>query len=144
MNEAYEKKLQNQFGSFCIKVLKHEAIQIHREKDRVKNFEITMSETGHAERNQIISQDRYFKMDHVFEVQGIPVVVAGDLLAEAIGQLPQGRRDVILLSYFLEMSDMDIGKQLNLVRSAVAKRRVVSLKELYKFLKKEGFDCQDL
>lgn len=41
--------------------------------------------------------------EHVFDVQGLPVVVTGDLLADALAQLPEGKRDVILLSYFLGM-----------------------------------------
>ena len=33
------------------------------------------------------------------------VFVVGDLLAEALSQLPEDKRDVILLSYFLGMTD---------------------------------------
>ena len=51
----------------------------------------------------------------VFEVQGLPVVVTGDLLADALAQLPEDKRDVILLSYFLGMTDREISEKLNVV-----------------------------
>ena len=87
--------------------------------------------------------DRYFTDEHVFEVQGLPVVVADDLLAEAIAQLPEGKRDVILLSYFLGMSDREISERLNVVRQTISKRRLVTLKELREYLMKEGFEWPD-
>ena len=46
--------------------------------------------------------------EHIFDVHGKPVVVTGDLLAEAIAKLPEDKRDVILLSYFLGMTDREI------------------------------------
>lgn len=88
--------------------------------------------------------DRYFMGDHVFEVHGLPVVVSGDLLAEAIACLPAGKRDVILLSYFLGMSDREISQRLNLVRQTVSKRRLVSLKELREHLTKEEWEWPDV
>ena len=81
--------------------------------------------------------------EHVFEVQGLPVVVTGNLLADAIAQLPGGKRDVILLSYFLGMSDREISERLNVVRQTISKRRLTTLKELREYLMKEGFEWPD-
>ena len=38
------------------------------------------------------------------------------LIAEALQALSERKRNVILLSYFLEMSDADIAREMNLVR----------------------------
>ena len=84
-----------------------------------------------------------FHDEHVFEVQGLPVVVTGNLLAEAIAQLPEGKRDVILLSYFLGMSDREISERLNVVRQTISKRRLTTLKELREYLMKERFEWPD-
>ena len=81
--------------------------------------------------------------EHVFDVQGLPVVVTGDLLADALAQLPEGKRDVILLSYFLGMSDREISERLNVVRQTISKRRLTTLKELREYLMKEGFEWPD-
>ena len=140
MKDAWERKLQNQFGAFCVKVLKNEAKYIQRDatfrSNRTVHFDC-LSESGMA---IAVTEDQYFSSDHVFEVLGMPIVVTGDTLAKAIAALPEYKRDVILLSYFLEMSDREIGERLNAVRQTVAKRRLVTLKELHEYLIKEGFD----
>ena len=84
--------------------------------------------------------DKHFTDEYVFEVLGLPVVVTGDLLAGALMQLPESKRDVILLSYFLGMTDREISDKLNIVRQAVSKRRLVTLKKLREYLVKEGFE----
>ena len=76
--------------------------------------------------------------EHVFEVLGLPVVVTGNVLADALAQRPEGKRDVILLSYFLGMTDREISEKLHIVHQTVSKRRLVTLKELYEYLVKEG------
>ena len=78
-----------------------------------------------------------------FDVQGLPVVVNGNILADALAQLPKGKRDVILLSYFLDMTDREISEKLNIVHQTVSKRRRTTLKELRKYLVKEGFEWPD-
>ena len=86
---------------------------------------------------------QYFMDEHIFEVQGLPVVATGNLLAEAIAQLPEDKRDVILLSYFLGMNDREISERLNVVRQTISKRRLTTLKELREYLMKEGFEWPD-
>ena len=67
----------------------------------------------------------------------------GDLLADALAQLPEDKRDVILLSYFLGMTDREISEKLNVVHQTVSKRRLTTLKELREYLMKEGFEWTD-
>ena len=68
---------------------------------------------------------------------GFEVAVADELLAEALKTLPQDRLQIILLSYFLGMSDPEIAGRLNLIRRTVSHRRKNSLQELKKFM--EGY-----
>ena len=74
--------------------------------------------------------DDYFAEDRTFDVLGYIVRIASDELAEAITSLPAEKRNIILLSYFLEMTDMEIAELLNMVRSSVAYRRTATLKLL--------------
>jgi len=85
--------------------------------------------------------DEYFAQDHFFNVLGKNVVVKGDELAEALSSLPEQRRDILLLSYFLDMSDKEIGEKLNLVRRTVQYQRASSLKQLKQIL--EGGNTED-
>lgn len=143
MKDSYEQRIQNQFGGFYVKVLKNEARYIQREYARRREQETSLDDLTANELEQTASKDRYFNDEHVFEVIGIPVVVTGNLLADAIAQLPEEKRNVILLSYFLGMSDREISERMNVVRQTISKRRLVTLKELRKYLIKEGFEWPD-
>lgn len=143
MKDSYEQRIQNQFGGFCARVLKNEARHIQREYARRRDQEKSLDDLTASELEQTAVWDEYFMDEHVFEVQGFPVVVTGNLLAEAIAQLPEDKRDVILLSYFLGMNDREISERLNVVRQTISKRRLVTLKELREYLMKEGFEWPD-
>ncbi len=143
MKDSLELRIQNQFGAFCTRVLKNEARYIQREYIRRRDQEKSLDDLAASELEQTAVWDKHFMDEHVFEVQGLPVVVTGNLLADAIAQLPEGKRDVILLSYFLGMSDRKISERLNVVRQTISKRRLTTLKELREYLMKEGFEWPD-
>ena len=132
MKDSNEHRIQNQFGAFCTTVLKNEARYIQRECTRRRDQEKPLGELTASELEQTATWDKYFMDEHVFEVQGLPVVVTGNLLADAIAQLPGGKRDVILLSYFMDMSDREIGELLDMARRTVQHRRTDTLAELRK------------
>ena len=69
---------------------------------------------------QFAVRDTYFTDSRTFEVIGHSVCIDDETLAEAISALPVDRRDIILLSYFLDMSDAEIANVLNMVRRSVA------------------------
>ena len=144
MKDSYEQRVQNQFGGFCTRVLKNEANRIHNEYARQREIEKSLDAVTPEELEQIAVMDQYFQDDHVFEVLGKQVVVTGDLLAEAIAKLPDRKRDIILLTYFLGLTDREISKYLNIVHQTVSKNRIRILKELREILEKEGFEWPEL
>lgn len=143
MKDSIELRIQNQFGAFCAKVLKNEARHIQREYARLRSQEKSLDELTASELEQAAVWDKHFMGEHVFDVRGLPVIVTGDLLADALAQLPEGKRDVILLSYFLGMTDREISDKLSIVHQTVSKRRLTTLKELREYLMKEGFEWPD-
>lgn len=78
--------------------------------------------------------DTYFTDTHILSVLNCDVIVNDDNIAQALKNLPEHKRDIILLSYFLDMSDREIADRLNMVRSTVQYRRKSILKELKKFM----------
>ena len=135
-SKSYEERIQNQFGGFCTRVLKNEAKYIYRELSNQAVKEKVFDELSDKELSELAVFDNYFNSEHVFNVHGKEVVVNGDLLAEALEKLPADKRDVILLSYFLEMTDAEIGKELDTVRQNISKRRAYILKLMRKYLKR--------
>ena len=68
----------------------------------------------------------------VFEVCGYRIPVNDDRLAAALAKLLREKRDVILLSYYMDMSDREIGELLDMARRTVQHRRTDTLAELRK------------
>ena len=49
MKDSYEQRIQNQFGAFCVKVLKNEARHIQREYARLRDQEKSLGELTASE-----------------------------------------------------------------------------------------------
>ncbi len=144
MKDSYEQRVQNQFGSFCTRVLKNAAYDILNEYTRQRDREKSLDNLSPDEQAQTASYDKYFQDEYIFEVLGRKVIVVGDLLAASLAQLPDKKRDIILLSYFLGMTDREISEQLNVVRQVISRRRGSILKELREYLEKEGFEWPEI
>ena len=68
---------------------------------------------------------------------GFDVEVRGDLLSDAIDSLSPRKREVILLSYFLDMTDVDIARLMGNTPANIHYHRTSALETLKKYLKKE-------
>ncbi|MBR3807894.1 MAG: hypothetical protein IKJ15_05935 [Lachnospiraceae bacterium] len=66
------------------------------------------------------------------------VEVKDELIGEALKCLAEKKRNVILLSFFMDMTNTEIPKHMNLVRSTIHHHRISSLQALKKIL--EGLE----
>ena len=89
---------------------------------------------------QLFTTDEY-KSDYFrFQVSGFDVLVKNELLAEALTALPERKRDIVLLSYFLDMSDTEIGELLNVARTTVFRHRKSALAKIKQYLEGKADD----
>ena len=102
---SHEEHIRHTFDAFCKKVLRNEARDYLDELARQRNREISFSDLPVEVMEQLSVCDDYFADDRTFDVLGNTVQIASDELAEAIAALPKQKRDIILLSYFLDMPD---------------------------------------
>lgn len=132
----FSQGLKNVFIAFCIKVLKNEARNCYKELERRKKVisihELTMDQLSYL--NKIEEYEIEF---YQFEVMGYKIIVKDDILAKAIQQLPPKKKDIILLSFFLDMSDTEIAKKMNVVQSTISRHRVTTLKKLKNIIMEE-------
>ena len=98
-----------------------------------------MSEMSEMDLGRLFTMDEYGAENQWFQVLGYDIEVRDTLIAEALQALSEKKRDVILLSYFMDMSDAEIGRALNLVRSTVREHRMRSL-ELLRNIMEEHMD----
>ena len=132
---SHEQSKRHTFDSFCKKVLKHEARDYYDELKRQRDREVSFSDLSEKELAQLYTEDKYFVSEQIFNVLGLNVIVTDDVIAEALQSLPERKRDIILLSYFLELSDREIGDKLNMLRSTVQYQRTSTLQQLKNFMK---------
>lgn len=127
LSSSEMKTIQHQYDTLAKKVLKGEARSCYRELSKRAAHEVIFSEMSEAELAQLYTLDEYESDYYRFEVSGYDVLVKNELLGEA---LPEKKRDIILLSYFLEMSDEEIGGLLNVVRSTIFRHRKTALEKI--------------
>ena len=136
-SKNHAKTKQHAFDSFCKTVLRNEVRDYYDEIKRQREKEISFSELSEQEFALLSTTDKYLATERTFNVLGRDVIVYDENIAEALRNLPERNRDIILLYYFLELSDGEIGKKLNMIRSTVQYKRTSTLQELKKFLEEE-------
>ena len=141
--KSHEQDKRHAFDSFCKKVLKNEARNVYLAIKRQRDKEVSFSELSARELEQLSVTDKYFATEQIFNVLGNDIIVCDETIAEALRRLPEQRRDIILLSYFLELSDGEIGEKLDLIRSTVQYQRTSTLRELKKLLEVDIANEQD-
>lgn len=125
---------QERFDSFCKSVLRNHARnydQVLRRRRKRECFSEDICEDKRFQRFFSVApcQDTY-----VFRVLDMDVSVEDVLLGAALQELSEERRTIVLLSYFLDMTDSEIGAYLHLIRRTVSYRRGTTLKQIKKYL----------
>lgn len=129
-SSRYEQTIRHQFDRICKMALKGEKVDYIRHMDYRQKNEVMLSELPEMELNQLSIMDEYNVENHYFQVLGYDIEVKDALIAEALQSLTEKKRNVILLSFFMEMSDADIAREMNLVRSTIHEHRKRSLEML--------------
>ncbi len=134
LSYSQRKTIRHQFDSYCKKVLRGEYRDCVRETRWVRQHEMSFIELPPQGLAQLTTMDEYLIDKNYFDVLGFRIAIKSDPISEALAYLPEEKRDIILLSYFLDMTDQEIRDRLNMVRSTVQYQRTSSLKQLKKLL----------
>lgn len=134
LSSSQREQVEHQFDSFCKRLLKNEAKDYRRGLQHRSVHEVLFSEMSKREIDELMTVDKYGSDMYKFLACGFEIEIESDLLAEALSKLPVKSRDILLLSYFLDMSDVEIANILDVARSTVQYRRSTSLNELKKYM----------
>ena len=121
-SSSFQQAIQAQFDCLTKKVIKRAAMKYNRDISRRLKHEV---------------YDKYSSDYTAFNVLGMEVQVSDDQLSKALKCLPERKRNIILLSYFMDMSDAEIGELMNVVRTTVYRHRTSTLEELRKMMEEE-------
>lgn len=133
-SSSFETTIRHQFDRICQLALKGEAANYYKHMAYHRKHEVSFSELSEKEMSRLFTMDEYEAEYYQFQVLGYDIEVRDSLIAEALKNLSEKKRNVILLSYFMEMSDADIAREMNLVRSTIHEHRKRSLEMLKKIM----------
>ena len=121
-----EMTVRHQFDRLCQMALKGEAVNYYKHMDYRRKHEVTFSELSEKELSKLFTMDEYGTENHHFEVHGYDIEVKNTLIAEALKELTERKRNVILLSYFMEIAFLSAyeSRQVNCGLSLADKMRV--------------------
>ena len=129
-----ELTVMHQFDRLCQLALDGEAANYYRHMEYRRNHEVIFSEMTEKELDSIFVMDEYNLDSLRFRVLGYDIEVKDALLVEALQALTEKKRNVVLLSYFLETTDTEITTEMKLVHSTIREHRTRSLELLKKFM----------
>ncbi|EAE0903709.1 sigma-70 family RNA polymerase sigma factor [Listeria monocytogenes] len=130
----YEKTIEHQFDSFCKTVLRNQARTIYDDNQRWKNRFVSLEALTPDDLSKLCSFDKYETECIFFTAFDYEIPIENILIAQAIESLSKRRQDIILLSYFLDMKEIDIASMINLAQSTVHYHKEKALTELRKFM----------
>ncbi|EJD5807325.1 sigma-70 family RNA polymerase sigma factor [Listeria monocytogenes] len=131
---SHQKIVEQQFDSFCKKVLRNQARNIYAENKRWKEKFISLEALTSAELSQLSIHDNYEAECVYFSINDYDIPIEDVLVAQAIESLSKRQQDIILLSFFLDMKDVDIAELMSLAKSTVHYHKENALNELRKFM----------
>lgn len=132
--QQYREYIECTFNGFCKTVLYHAALNEYRALKRKQQHEVPFDylREYHIEPT---TTDEYFivyDLPTAFSVHGKTVIVESELLAKALLRLPEERREILFLRFYLGCSDIEIGKMFGRCRSSINRRKNYALRLLQK------------
>lgn len=134
-SEQFKEHIEYTFNAFCKTVLRNAAINAYRDMKREQKREVSlnylMSETSFEPFTMDIYFEQYDKPT-VFIVQSHEIIIVNERLAIALSRLPEQRRVVLLMYFFLGYTDTKIGNEYGCSRSTANYWKLAALKQLKK------------
>ena len=131
---SFQTTIENQFDYICKRAVEDERKNYLIYLSRLSRREVSFSDIGDYLVNQFATTDNYSTDFQIFTLNGLSVGVENDLLSEALRELPENKREVVLMFYFMDMSDSEIADLLKLNRSTVYRHRTSGLALIKKFM----------
>ena len=134
--KEFEKQQEASFDSFCKTIIRNEARDAFKELALRAKHEGSWEDLSNEALARVTWEDSYQLTDTHFLVRGKDIYVHDPDLSDALRQLAPQRREVILLSFFLDMNDTEIGQLLKINADSVGYRRKIALKHLHEFMER--------
>lgn len=136
----HEKKLEHQFDSYCKTVLRNFARDIYAAENFRNSLFISIDTLTEDQLSKFSFADEYNIDYSHFPTSGEDVFIKHFLIAQAVASLSEQKQDIILLSYFLHLTNAAIASLMNLSESTIHYHKVNALNELRTYLEEHKND----
>lgn len=137
LSPSDKERVEHQFDRFCKVILVCEMKDYKRMLLRKMKKEIVFSEVmsiyGYDLENICATKSEEIDI-YTTKVMGFDIEIKNMLIVEAVLSLTEKGRKIILMSFFLGMTDKEIGKMLHLGQSTVNYHKNNNLKKMRKFM----------
>ena len=132
--KAQREHIMFTFHAFCKTVIRNEAINAYRDRQRKQKHEISLDYLQEFQLEPSTT-DEYFAVYErptIFTVREYTVIVASEQLAKSLLKLSDKRREIVILYFYCGYNDAAIGKLYGCCRSTANYQRLTALKQLRK------------
>lgn len=137
VNRDFQTTIQYQFDCLARKVMICTQSNCRRSTGRKFRKECPFSEMPEKELNHLQVADTYHLDGKCYLILKFRVEVGNEAIVNALDNLPEEKRNILLMFYFLEMSDAEIALELGKNRSTIYRRRISALATLKRRLEGE-------
>lgn len=134
---SFQQTIENQFDYICKRAMEDERKDYLKSLSRLSKRELSFSDIGDSIVNQFSTMDRHTEDFRIVSFDDLSVSVENDLLGEALRNLSDKKREIILLYYFMNMNDTEIAELLKLNRSTVYRHRTSGLNLIKNFMEEQ-------
>ncbi|MCE3182612.1 sigma-70 family RNA polymerase sigma factor [Enterococcus faecium] len=140
MKDLLDFRVVQIFDSFCKTVIRNEARNIKKQYARLRERQISLTELTESALASFQINDTSMENSEVFLALGMELLVANLDVAEAIHQLYEPKRKIILLYYFAGFNDREIGEIIGMSVGGVWYQRRKAEEELRKYLEENSHE----
>ncbi len=138
MKNSYEQFNEITFESYCKKAIDRAVLKGRIKKSARAEREISLSTLTDEALPVELPKLAEEQESVTFQVRGLHIPVNDTRLGQALLFLPPKKREVILLAYFLDMSDAQIGALLGKSRSDIQYQRTAAQTRLKRLVESGG------
>lgn len=135
-----EKKICGMFDSFCKKVIRNYSRNLKRAAASQRKKFSTGSISVQQLLNSLIIEDERPSDQYVIYVKNYPCVIKNEILYYALNDLEEKQRNVIIMDYWLSMTDEEIAKRLEVTRRTVYNLRNRAFSKIRRYYENHGRD----
>lgn len=134
----FQNAIRLQFDCLVKRVIDTTVKDYNRETIRRGKHEVTFTDLPQNILEQMCTLDNHDFLESIcFEIMGVQIKVYNEELANAMQNLYKQQREIILMSYFLEMSESEITNYMCISRRTFYRNKKKALEDLKKLLSGE-------